>query len=162
LDIEVSVTCKDKVITIAQKKSKDAELLPPVFGQLASVTIPGWLDEDGAPVTSAILAASDAPPVREKESPGSKHRKTFERAWWASGAELLDGSPYLTRSALREFLEKDGWKSAMIDQSLKPSSSPGKMIRDLIDCSFLIPIAHGWAISDPVRSSGLVLARSAG
>lgn len=160
LDIEVSVTTKDSTITIAQKKSKDAEMLPPMFGKLASVTIPGWLDEDGAPVTSAVLAAADAPPVREKESPGAKHRKTFENAWWGSGAEVLDGDPYLTRSALRQYLSvTNGWADSTIDQNLKPSSPPGKFLRDLLDCQYLTAKAHGWVVSDPVRASGLILAK---
>jgi len=162
LDIEVSVTAKDGTITIAQKKSKDAELLAPVFAQLSSVTIPGWLDEDGAPVTSAVLATADAPPVREKESPGAKHRKTFENAWWASKAEVLDGAPYLTRAALRQYLETSGWKPTTVDQGLKASARPGSLIRDLIDCKYLEPKAHGWVVADQIRSSGLVLAKSSG
>jgi len=162
LDIEVSVTSKDKVITIAQKKSKDAELLAPVHACLQSITIPGWLDEDGAPVTSAVLAAAEAPPVREKESPGAKHRKAWENAWWASKAEVLDGAPYLTRAALRQYLEKSGWKESTIDQNLKASARPGSLIRDLIDCKYLEPKAHGWVVADQIRASGLILAKSSG
>lgn len=161
LDIEVSVTCKEGTITIAQKKSKDAELLPPIFAKLASVTIPGWLDEDGAPVTSAVLATADAPPVREKEAPGAKHRKCFENAWWASDAEVLDGLPYLTRAALRQYLSgTNGWTDSTIDTHLKPSGQPGRMIRDLNDCQYLTAKAHGWIVSDPIRSSGLILAKN--
>jgi len=160
LDMEVSVTTKEGLITIAQKKSKDAEMLAPLHGQLVSVPIPGWTDEDGLQVTSAVLAAADAPPVREKESPGSKHKKTFERAWWASGAELLDGSPYLTRAALRRLMESDGWKASTIDQALKPGARPGCLIRDLIDCGFAAAKGHGWIVADPVRASGLVLAKT--
>jgi putative DNA primase/helicase len=160
LDIEVSVTAKEGTITIAQKKSKDAELLPPIFAKLASVPIPGWLDEDGAQVTSAVLAAADAPPLREKEPAGAKNRKTFERAWWASEAEVLDGAPYLTRAALRQHLETDGWKTSTIEQNLKPSARPGSLIRDLIDCAYIAAKDHGWVVIDPVRASGLILAKS--
>lgn len=161
LDIEVSVTAKEGTITIAQKKSKDAELLPPIFAKLASVTIPGWLDEDGAPVTSAVLATADAPPVREKEAPGAKHRKTFENAWWGSGAEVLDGLPYLTRAALRQYLAAtNGWAEGTIDTHLKPSGQPGRLIRDLNDCQYLTAKAHGWIVSDQIRASGLVLAKN--
>lgn len=160
LDIEVSVTTKDGTITIAQKKSKDAEILQPLFGRLASVTIPGWLDEDGALVTSAVLACAEAPPVREKESPGAKHRKTFENAWWGSGAEVLDGDPYLTRSALRQYLSgTNGWTDSTIDTHLKPSGQPGRLIRDLNDCLYLTAKAHGWIVSDQIRASGLLLAK---
>jgi len=159
LDIEVSVTSKDGTITIAQRKSKDAEMLAPIHARLASVAIPGWLDEDGAPVTSAVLAASDAPPVREKEPAGSKHRKTFERAWFESKAETVDGAPYLTRSALRQHLERDGWKASTIDQAVKPSARPGSVIRDLLDAGFIAAKDHGWIVIDPMRASGLILAK---
>ena len=162
LDIEVSVTSKDGTITIAQRKSKDAEMLAPIHARLASVAIPGWLDEDGAPVTSAVLAASDAPPVREKEPAGSKHRKTFERAWFESKAETLDGAPYLTRAALRQHLERDGWKASTIDQAVKPSARPGSVIRDLLDAGFIAAKDHGWIVIDPMRASGLVLAKGSG
>jgi phage/plasmid primase-like uncharacterized protein len=159
LDIEVSVTSKDGTITIAQRKSKDAEMLAPIHARLASVAIPGWVDEDGAPVTSAVLAASDAPPVREKEPAGSKHRKTFERAWFESKAETLDGAPYLTRAALRQHLERDGWKASTIDQAVKPSARPGSVIRDLLDAGFISAKDHGWIVIDPMRASGLILAK---
>lgn len=159
LDIEVSVTAKDGTITIAQRKSKDSEMLPPIHACLQSVTIPGWIDEDGAPVTSAVLAAADAPPVREKEPAGAKNRKTFERAWWASDAEVVDGVPYLTRAALRQHLEADGWKPSTIEQHLKPSARPGSLIRDLIDCSYIAAKDHGWVVIDPIRASGLILAK---
>jgi putative DNA primase/helicase len=159
LDIEVSVTSKDGTITIAQRKSKDAEMLAPIHARLASVAIPGWVDEDGAPVTSAVLTASDAPPVREKEPAGSKHRKTFERAWFESKAETLDGAPYLTRAALRQHLERDGWKASTIDQAVKPSARPGSVIRDLLDAGFIAAKDHGWIVIDPMRASGLILAK---
>ena len=161
LDIEVSVTCKEGTITIAQKKSKDAEILPPIFGRLASVTIPGWLDEDGAPVTSAVLAAAEAPPVREKESPGAKHRKTAERAWWASGAEMRTGAPYISRAGLLKFLVDDGWVESTAQQHLKPSAGTGKMVRDLLDGGFFKAHEHGWIVCDMARSAALVLSSGA-
>jgi putative DNA primase/helicase len=160
LDIEVSVTCKEGTITIAQKKSKDAELLQPVFGQLSSVTIPGWLDEDGAPVTSAVLAAADAPVVAPKETAAQRNRKTVERAWWDSGAEVLEGAPYISRAALKHFLaEAMGWTEGTITQNLKPSAAAGMVVRDMLDGSFFKPAGHGWVICDPVRSSALLLSK---
>lgn len=160
LDIEISVVPakEDRPIGIHQRKSKDAEMLEPVFACLKSVEIPGWLDEDGAQVTSAVLEAAEAPPVKEKEPALSKHRKVFERAWWASGCEVVDGAPYVTRSALRALLEGDEWKKGTIDQALKPSARPGSVIRDLLDSGFVAAKDHGWIVVDPVRSSGLVLA----
>jgi putative DNA primase/helicase len=56
LDIEISVVPGD-TIEIVQRKSKDAEEAKPVFAELQSVPIKGWLDEDGEQVTSAVLVA---------------------------------------------------------------------------------------------------------
>ena len=39
---------------IVQRKSKDAELAQTVHVELQQVTIPGWMDEDEQPVTSAV------------------------------------------------------------------------------------------------------------
>lgn len=160
LDIEISVVPAkdDRPIGIHQRKSKDAEMLDPVFATLQTIEIPGWLDEDGMQVTSAVLEAAEAPEKPEKESTLSKHRKTFERAWWASGREVVDGAPYVTRAALRALLEGDGWKKGTVDQALKPSSRPGSVIRDLLDSSFVAPKLHGWVVVDEVRLSGMLLA----
>jgi len=167
LDIEISVVPAkdDRPIGIHQRKSKDAEMLDPVFASLKSVEIPGWLDEDGAPVTSAVLEAAEAPQAAEKESAMSRHRKTFENAWWASGAEVAEGAPYVTRSALKAYLETNmGWKDGTIRQSLKPAAAPGSLVRDLLDSRFIQPAASGagWIVIDAVRSAGLLLAKVSG
>lgn len=164
LDIEISVVPArdDKPIGICQRKSKDAEMLDPVYATLKSVAIPGWVDEDGAPVTSAVLASAEAPTATEKEPPLSRHRKTLENAWWGSGAELLDGAPYITRSALRAHLEENmGWKPSTVNQAMKPSAAAGSFLRDLLDSLTIAPSSngHGWIVCDAVRSSALVLAK---
>ena len=162
LDIEISVVPAkdDRPIGIHQRKSKDAEMLEPVFACLKSVEIPGWLDGDGAPVTSAVLDAAEAPQAAEKESALSRHRKTFENAWWASGAEVTEGAPYVSRSALRAYLEANmGWSSSTVEGHLRPAGNPGRLIRELLDSGFVKPLQHGWAVIDAVRSSGLVMAK---
>ena len=160
LDIEISVTSKDGIIKIEQRKAKDSEIIKPIHAQLERVTIPGWFDDLKQPVVSAVLAAHDGPPVREKESPGAKHRKAWENAWWASGAEVLDGAPYLTRSALSHYLETSaGWSPANLRQHLKPSAEPGRFLRDLLDCKYLEIAGAGWRVIDPAHATRLNLAR---
>jgi putative DNA primase/helicase len=165
LDIEISLSPAkgDGPITVTQRKSKDAEATAPIHGELAKVEIPGWVDEDGEPVTSAVWAASVAPVAPVKESPAQRNRKTVERAWWASGAEVRDGAPYIARSALKEFLaEAMGWTEGTIAQNLKPSAAPGMVVRDMLDGAFFTPHEHGWVISDPVRASALILSKRSG
>jgi putative DNA primase/helicase len=162
LDIEISLTPAkgDGPITVTQRKSKDAEQTPAMFGQLERVEIPGWVDEDGQPVASAVWSAADDPPSVERESPLSRHRKTFENAWWASGAETEGGAPYVTRSALKSHLATAmDWAPGTIDQHLRPAGNPGRMIRDLLDSGFVKPFHHGWIVTDVTRSSAMVLAK---
>ena len=39
-----------------QEKIKDAEKEEPLFFKLESVNIDGWFDEDGEPVSSAVIS----------------------------------------------------------------------------------------------------------
>ena len=80
LDIEISITPnKSGGITISQKKAKDSEQATDVFGELQSLPIDGWSDEDGEPVTSAIVVEGIKPQEQKKESDSSKFEMMFRR-----------------------------------------------------------------------------------
>lgn len=91
LDIEVSIVpSKDgSPMEIIQRKSKDAELAETVFVQLQTVEIPGWIDEDGEKVTSAVItpAQADAKNSQKKESKFSSETRAFENAWQKTRCE---------------------------------------------------------------------------
>lgn len=56
LDAEIYVSKDDAgVITLKSSKAKDAEPFPPLSFRLESVVLDGWQDDDGQPVTSAVL-----------------------------------------------------------------------------------------------------------
>ena len=63
LDIEISIVPAkgDAPMEIIQRKSKDAELAATLYATLEKVIIPGWFDEDGEPVTSAVLVQAGEP-----------------------------------------------------------------------------------------------------
>lgn len=151
LDIEVSVVPAkdDKPMEIIQRKSKDSEQAKPVYGKLEQVEIPGWFDEDGEPVTTAIFSQTEAPEqsvVDKKESKLSANIKTINRAWWSSGGDVDDkGRPYVARSVLRDLLEKDGWSDSKIKINLLPSQ-PERLIGSLINGEVLENYSHGWSV----------------
>jgi phage/plasmid primase-like uncharacterized protein/KaiC/GvpD/RAD55 family RecA-like ATPase len=60
LDIEISVKPTDHGMNLIQRKSKDSEQSEPVNLELKSIPIDGWIDEDGEPVTSAVIVEGDA------------------------------------------------------------------------------------------------------
>ena len=158
LDIEISVVPGD-TIEIVQRKSKDAEEAATIFVELQSVPITGWLDEDGEQVTSAVLVAGVEPVKAKKDSPLAKQQKTFENAWWDSGAEDIDGVPYLSRSALIKKLEDDGMAERTIKNMTNPSYE-NKLIGALIIANMIAKNSGGWTIIDAVWSSAMMVNRS--
>jgi putative DNA primase/helicase len=145
LDIEISVQPKQDAITITQRKSKDAELSEPVYVELQSVAIPGWLDEDGEPVTSAVVIEGTPP---KGESPDSKlagFRKMFENAWADAGAEWEGDHPYLSRSAMKEYLIKTGVKESTAEKKMRPGT-PDQLIGMLVNANILKVHQHGWIV----------------
>lgn len=157
LDIEISVIPgKDGgPMQVVQRKSKDAELCAPIFGELRQVTIAGWVDEDGQAVTSAVFEMAEAEAPREKiDSAVATARKTFEAAWWSSGCELRSGAPYVSRSALRESLKEKRWAESTIKQALKPSG--GKLVQILVDGDIIAPCDHGWIVCNETHKAFLL------
>ena len=141
---------------IVQRKSKDAEMAETVYVELRQVTIPSWYDEDNQPVTSAVIVEAQAPTIVKKDSKIDNHRKVFEAAWWATGAEIREGLPYISRSALKDKLAQDGRKPRTIENDLSPSY-PDKMIGALIVSDIISPIEHGWMVVDEVHSSAMLM-----
>ena len=160
LDIEVSIvpSKNGSPMEIIQRKSKDAELAKTVYVKLEQVQIPGWKDEDDQPVTSAVILQEDAP-VSEKKS-GSKidtHRKTFENAWWSSGCEERNGLPYLSRSAMVDYLvQKMDVGEASARQYIKPSAT-GRPIADLLVAEIIEAFEHGWTVVDEAQASAMLI-----
>jgi hypothetical protein len=159
LDIEISIIPgkDDQPMQIVQRKSKDAELAETVFVELHTVEIPGWRDEDDQQVTSAVVVEALAPAqASKKDSKIDTHRKTFENAWWGTGAEVREGLPYISRSALKDKLASDGRKPRTIENDLSPAYTD-KLIGALILSEIISPFEHGWLVVDEVQSSAMMM-----
>jgi putative DNA primase/helicase len=158
LDIEISIVPgKEGVpMQIVQRKSKDAELAETIHVELQQVAIPGWRDEDNQQVTSAVIVQAEAPIVAKKDSKIDSHRKTFENAWWGTGAEIREGLPYISRSALKDKLTADGRKPRTIENDLS-AAYPEKLIGALILAEIIHPLEHGWMVIDEVQSSAMMM-----
>jgi hypothetical protein len=165
LDIEISVIPAkgDKSIEIVQRKSKDAEMAAPVYVDLESVAIPGWFDEDGEAVSSAVVVKGQVPETKSKgESLGFT---SFERAWFATGAEDRGGAPYLTRSALYEWALVNGLKNKKYTKDSLRAQIPadgnkGKYIGQLIEEKLIEVHENGWIVIEPGQASGMMLKRN--
>jgi putative DNA primase/helicase len=162
LDIEISVIPAkgDKSIEIVQRKSKDAEMAAPVYVNLDSVAIPEWFDEDGEPVTSAVIVKGEAPP--EKQKPNGF--VSFEKAWFANGAEERLDAPYVTRSELLNFAVKnhglEGTKQKRFTDAVKPDLVSGSFIKPLIEAKLITPHENGWIVIDVGTATGMMLKKN--
>lgn len=162
LDIEISVVPSKNggPIEVVQRKSKDAEIAEPVYLELESVAIPGWVDEDGEQVTSAVVVPSDPPAKPQKDSPIVGHRKTFESAWWASGADERNGKPYISRSAMIDYLtSKMGISEASAKVYIRPSAT-GRLISELLVAEIIEAYEHGWIVNDDTQASAMLVRKS--
>jgi len=161
LDIEISVVPggKGAPMQIIQRKSKDSELAQSVFVELQQVDIPGWIDEDGQPVGSAVVVQAEEPKDVKK---GSDNRKIFENAWWDSGCEERNGRPYLSRSALIDYLiQKMGISESSANLYVKPGAK-GRMIFDLLTNEIIRPVEYGWIVVNEIQASALLIKKNSG
>lgn len=161
LDIEISVvSAKNGPVEIIQRKCKDAEVAEPVYCDLQAVEIPGWLDEDGEQVTSAVVVQSESPPEKssKKDDPVARQFKRFHRAWWATGAEVVDGQPYISRSGLKSWMESEGMKPGSIRNAMAPNGKFGvHMVATLLDAEKIQKSHDGFSVCDNEYSSSLLI-----
>ena len=155
LDIEVSIVPGSATtpLQIIQRKSKDAELAQTIHAELLQVAIPGWIDEDGEQVTSAVINIVDAPVTQDKpESKLSRFKKQIEAAWFDSGAEMRSDIPYISRSGMGQYLAKNGRKERTILNDMNASRQEN-IIGALLLGEIIEPFEHGWIVKNMVLAS---------
>jgi hypothetical protein len=160
LEIEISVIPAkgDAPIQIVQRKSKDAEEAAPIYARLQAVAINGWLDEDGEPVSSAVLVAEEAPTARSTAHPLAFEIKLLERAYFSGGAERdpKTNAPYISTSTLRQFFEVSlAWNTRKIENALNLDMASG-MMQKLIIAGVVDTVKNGFIVIDSSQTAGWI------
>jgi hypothetical protein len=93
---------------------------------------------------------------QRRPSKADERMRLFERAWWSSGAEIRDGAPYLSRSALRDLLVADG-ASERTARNKTESSRPEGLIAPMINGGLIEPAGHGWIVVHTEHASAMVV-----
>jgi hypothetical protein len=154
LDIEISVAPPKKkggAIKIIQRKSKDAELAPHVCIELKGVKIPGWFDDEGEQISSAVPIITECDGAEDEEGPSRKVLnaiKTITEAWHSTGEERLDGKPYINRSALKDFIINNKGKTEGTATKYLQASNKRDLIGLLIDADIVKEAENGFVIVD--------------
>jgi hypothetical protein len=160
LEIEISVkpATDTAPIEIIQRKAKDAEMAEPIFASLNSIAIDGWFDEDGDEVTTAVIELESAPvKMNKQQSKINENMEIIKRAWFNSGAEKIDGLPYISKSALVEFLVGNmGKKQSTAETYIKPCNED-RLVGFLIKNNILSQAAHGFTVTDGTYASAMNL-----
>jgi hypothetical protein len=150
LDASILVSGTTTEITLTCTKMKDAQAPSDLHGCLAPVDL-GWFDEDGQSLPGAVFEMFPPGDLRNPQPKGDKladHRRALERAWFAGGAEMLDGKPYVSREAFKGWMLEQGIKESSADQMLKASGRTGNIVRDLTDAKILQKFESGWQVVD--------------
>lgn len=160
LDSSILVAKKDNSIEISCTKMKDAEPPNPFFGKLETVPI-GWIDEDGEEIKGAVFMIDENPPEQNdtKESDNQRDIRKFTNAWWNSGAEDRHGQPYLSRSALIDYLISNEGLTESTAKTYAQESKKGRLIYNLLNAEIITASERGWIVSNDVTASAMMLRR---
>ena len=160
LDIEVSVVPKkgDKPIEIIQRKSKDAELAMSHQAELRTIEIPGWIDDEGEPVKSAIV--EEVTPAEKVDEKLATRKDRFARAWHDNSCPLDgDRMPWISNNQLRQWLiDVENLTERSAKQEIK-ASSKGRLINVLQSAELIESNTNGWSVIDESWASMLNVVR---
>lgn len=160
LDTSILVAYENyDTIRVTCTKMKDAQEPEDLYGTLESIDL-GWVDEDGEPITGAVFKVKEYAPKEKKESSYERNKKTFDNGWWATGAECINGQPYISRSALKEYMINNlDIKESTAEKQMKPSIKGG-LISDLLLGEYIKPFENGWVIINQTAIAALNLAKN--
>jgi len=158
IDTEIEVAEKDGIRSASVTKQRElpgkgeaiyfrlevVEMGTTKFGQTATTCVAVHDQE-----------AAEAKPHKKPTKHDEKVR-VIERAWNKSGREIRDEMPYISRSALRELLIKDGASERTAKNKTESSRADG-LILPMINAGTLELFEHGWRVIDGVLASGMLL-----
>lgn len=161
IDTEIEVTEKDGIRSVSVTKQRE---LPSkgetIYFRLEVIEM--GTTKFGAPATTCV-AVPDVDAIEEKKhkkpSKHDEHVRTLERAWWAYGAEERNGRPYVSRSALRDLLVKDGMSERTAKSKTDAGSSDG-IIAQLLNSGILESFEHGWIFINEAQASAMLIKKN--
>lgn len=161
IDTEIEVSEKDGTRSVSVTKQRELPSKGETIYFRLEVIEMGVSKFGGAATTCVAVPDDDAKTTNPHKKP-TKHDenvRTVERAWWASGAEERDGLPYISRSALRDLMVKDGM-SERTAKNKTEASRPDGIIAQLLNSGVLESAEHGWIFVNEAQSSALLMQKN--
>lgn len=162
LDASILVSKNNDMIEISCTKMKDAEPPQEFYGRLESVPL-GWVDDDGDEIKGAVFMIEDNPPAKEEKQDTEiqKDIKKFTNAWWHGGAEEINGVPYLSRSAMLDYLMNNEGHKESTAKTYVQESKKGRLIYNLLNAQIVRSHQHGWIVVNETTASQMLLQKCA-
>jgi len=141
LDIEL---CVDGSV-LSQTKTKDSEPVEALNYSLESHPVPGWVDEDGEQVTTALVHIGGVAPTVDDLA---KEKNVILSAWEFSGCDLSDsGLPYISSAALERWLyHPDGGGLSTSTAERYARSAGSRRGGELISTGYLDRYRDGYVV----------------
>ena len=159
IDTEIEVSEKDGIRSVNVTKQRE---LPSkgeaIYFKLEIIEM--GQSKFGGQATTCVavpdIEASESKP-HKKPSKHDEYARMFERAWWASGAESREGLPYISRSAMKDFLASSmSYAEKTIRNKLDPSRQDGITL-PMLNAEVIEVFEHGWRVIDPAKSAAMMM-----
>jgi len=162
IDTEIEVSEKDGTRSVSVTKQRE---LPSkgetIYFKLEVIEM--GTTKFGGPATTCVAVPDDDANATKPHKKPTKHDenvRTVERAWWSSGAEEREGLPYISRSALRDLLVKDGASERTAKNKTEASRSDG-LVAQLLNAGTLETFEHGWIFINQAQASAMLMQKNA-
>jgi archaellum biogenesis ATPase FlaH len=156
IDTEIEVIEKDGVRSVTVTKQREMPSKGEVIYFKLEVVEMGF--SKFGEVSSTCVAMPDDNPVPVKNSITKSlyddNVRKIEDAWVSSGKEYINDMPYITRSALKMYLETLGMQARTIENMLQKNRK-GSLISKLIEVNYIQETQHGWTFIDEKQVSAM-------
>lgn len=138
-------------------KMKDGDNFQDIYVTAEIVNI-GLERQDGTETTTLVLNINEDPPNQEKkENKATEYIKLFKSAWVFSGGDIKNEMPYITKSAMLQFLiEERDYKPRTANNKLD-AGRDGDLINVLINSEIIYKHEHGWLVKDKILASSMII-----
>lgn len=158
IDTEIEVTEKDGVRSVTVTKQRE---LPSkgeaIYFKLQVIEM--GRTKFGKPATTCVAIPDDESQEQTPHKPLTKHDQNvqlLERAWHASGAEMRNNCPYLSRSALMDVIVADGNSQRTAENKVAPGRKDG-LIMPMLNAGVMRPFEHGWIFVNPTQTNAMLM-----
>ena len=161
IDTEIEVIEKEGTRSVTVTKQRELPSKGDTIYFKLEIIEMGTTKFGGAATTCVAIQDEDSNATKPHKKP-TKHDENMrivERAWWSSGAEEREGLPYVSRSALRELMVKDGMAERTAKNKTEASRSDS-IIAQLLNSGILESMEHGWIFINEAQSSAMMMQKN--